>query len=83
MDCSEYGAHWSDSFVLTGYSDLEGGIDFEAVESAVEDVRSLSEKYGFSVDSEAQAREVVSESCGILGIHLSEPELRIAVSKLM
>jgi hypothetical protein len=83
MHCSECEANWSDSYGLTGYTDLEGGIDFEGVESAVEDVRSRREKYGFSVDSEAQAREVVSESRDILGIDLSELELKIAVSKLM
>lgn len=83
MNCSECGATWSDSYALTGYSDLEGGVDLEAVESAVEDVRTRSRKYGFSVDGDAQAREVISESCGIIGVDLSEPEVKIAVAKLM
>lgn len=83
MTCSECGANWSDSYVLTGYANLEGGIDFEAVETVVEDVRSRGKMYGFSVDSGAQAREVVSESCEVLDIDLRETEVTIAVSKLM
>jgi hypothetical protein len=83
MTCSECGANWSDSYVLSGYSDLDGGIDFESVESVVEDVRSRGKKYGFSVDSEAQARECVGESCEVLDIDLRESEVKIAVSKLM
>lgn len=82
VDCSECGASWSDNYALTGYSDLEGGIDSEAVKSVIEDVRTRSEKYGFSVDGEAQAREVVSESCDVLGLVLSAAEIKIAVSAL-
>lgn len=83
VDCSECGASWSDTYALTGYSDLGGGIDTEAVKSVVEDVKDRREKYGFSVDSEARAREVVSESCDLLDLALSEAEIKIAVSALV
>jgi hypothetical protein len=83
VECSECEASWSDTYTLTGYSDLEGGIYSEAVESVVEDVKDRRSKYGFSVDGEARAREVVSESCDLLDIELSEAEIKIAVLALV
>lgn len=83
VDCSECEASWSDTYSLTGYVDIEGGIDSETVESIVEDVNDRSKKYGFPVDSEERAREVVSESCDLLDLELSEAEIRIAVSALV
>lgn len=83
VECSQCGATWTDTYALTGYSDLEGGIDLEAVESVVEDVKSRAKQYGFSIDSETQAREVVNESCDLVEPQLGEAERKIAVVKLM
>ncbi|ENZ77734.1 MULTISPECIES: hypothetical protein [Ralstonia] len=83
MGCNVCEASWSDLYVLTGYSDLEDGISLEDVDSAVEDVRSRSKQYEFSVTGEEQALEVLGESCDILGLDLSEPEIKLAVAKLL
>ncbi|MBC8738492.1 hypothetical protein F6X40_17095 [Paraburkholderia sp. UCT31] len=81
VECRECGASWTDLYALTGYSDLEGGFDHEGIESVVEDVKGRAEEYGFSIDSESQAREVVDESCDLLA-NLSEAERKIAVMQL-
>ncbi|MHB9839708.1 hypothetical protein Q8F57_033345 [Paraburkholderia terrae] len=33
MVCAECDAGWADVYTLTGYSDIEGGVDLEAVEA--------------------------------------------------
>lgn len=80
--CGECGAGWSDTYTLMGYADLDGGLDHDAVNSVVEDVELRSKKYEFSIDSEEQAHELVSESCGALDIVLGKAETDLAVSKL-
>jgi hypothetical protein len=81
VTCDDCDANWVDELRRSGYSELEGGIDLEAIESVVDDVRSRADEYGFAVSSE-NVRECVDESCDILGEDLSEPEIRLAVTKL-
>lgn len=83
MGCNACEASWSDVYFLAGYSNLEGGVSIEDVDSAVEDVKSRSKQYGFSVTGEEHAKEVIEESCDILGLDLSEPEVKLAVAKLL
>lgn len=83
MGCSACEASWSDLYVLRGYSELEGGISIEDVDCAVEDVKSRSKQHGFSVTGEEHAKEVLEDSCDILGLDLSEPEIKLAVAKLL
>ncbi|WP_321817029.1 MULTISPECIES: hypothetical protein [unclassified Paraburkholderia] len=80
--CGECGAEWTDTYTLTGYANLEGGIDHVAVNSVVEDIQRRSKKFECSVDSEDQARELVIESSDALGIVLGEADTALAISKL-
>lgn len=82
VKCRECHAQWSDSYTLTGYCEMEGGIDLESIASVVEDVKTRAEEYGFSIDSEAQARECVDESCDFLEPQLTDVDRKIAVIML-
>lgn len=83
MGCNACEASWADLYVLKGYSHLEGGISIEDVDAAVEDVKNRSTQHGFSVTGEDQAKEVLEESCDVLGLDLSEPAIKLAVAKLL
>ncbi|MFP3637621.1 hypothetical protein [Paraburkholderia sp. SIMBA_054] len=82
VSCRACGGGWADVYKLAGYSDLDGGIDTEAVEAVVIDVRDRASKYGFSIDTAEQAREVVAETCDLLDSSVTEREREIAVNEL-
>lgn len=83
MGCSACDARWSDVYVLAGYADLEDGINFDTVGTVLNDIESRRKKHEFSIENEAQAREVVSESCEVLDVSLSDAETKLAVEKLL
>lgn len=83
VTCSDCNAEWNDMYTLTGHSDLEGGINLENISTVVDDVKRRAEKYGFSVDSVAQAHECIADSSDELGEELSDPEIKIAVERLL
>lgn len=83
VKCITCGANWADSFVLTGYHGLEDGVDADTIRTVVDDVRTRAKEYGFSIDSEAQARECISESAELRGLDgLTTAEIDIAVEEL-
>jgi hypothetical protein len=82
VKCEQCGAAWVDEFRRVGYSELEGGVDFELIASVVKDVKTRAEEYGFNVDSKEQARECVDESCDLLEPQMTEAERKIAVRHL-
>jgi hypothetical protein len=83
MGCNACEASWSDVYVLAGYSNLEGGVSIKDVDSAVEDVKSRSKQYGFSVTGEEHAKEVLEESCDIVVLVLSDLDIKLSVGKLL
>ena len=82
VSCNDCFAEWRDDFTLTGYSDLEGGINLGNIESVVEDVKDRAKKYEFHVDDEEQARDCIEGSANALNITLSEAETKLAVDRL-
>jgi hypothetical protein len=82
VTCADCDAEWNDTYQLTGYDDLEGGVNKESVEAVVEDVKRRAEKHGFNVTSEEQARECVEESSDQLNLALSDAEKTLAVGQL-
>jgi hypothetical protein len=83
ITCEDCGAEWADMYGLKGYDVLEGGLDTEAIESVVDDIKQRAKEYGFSIDSEGKAKECIEESCELLDIVLSSFETTIAVRQLM
>ena len=82
VHCKHCGAEWKDSFSLTGYSYLEGGINLENVTAVVEDVKDRARKYEFNVDDAEQANDCVEGSADILGLTLSAAEKKLAMDQL-
>ena len=83
ITCGDCEAEWADMYGLRGYDALEGGVDTEAIESVVDDIKQRGEGYGFSIGSEGQARECIEESCELLDILLSSVETTIAIRQLL
>ncbi|MEX3983754.1 formate dehydrogenase accessory protein FdhE [Paraburkholderia sp. EG287A] len=83
VTCADCDAEWNDTYTLTGYDDLEGGIDKDNVDAVVADVKDRGERHGFNVDDEAQANDCVDGSAEILGLTLSDAEKKLAVRQLL
>jgi len=83
ISCDDCDATWNDQYRMTGYDYLEGGVDHEAIDEVVDDIKDRAQKYEFSYSSEDQARELIAESCDLLGHHLREVEIELAVKKLV
>lgn len=83
ISCDDCDATWNDKYKMIGYDDLEGGLDHEAIEEVVDDIKARAQKYEFSHSNEEQARELIAEACDLLGHHLREVEIELAVKKLV
>jgi hypothetical protein len=83
VTCADCDASWNDTYALSGFDDLEDGINNEAITAVVEDVQERAKKYEFSVDSEEQALECIADSECEVGEELSEAEKKLAVERLL
>ncbi|RQR65558.1 hypothetical protein DIE18_03675 [Burkholderia sp. Bp9125] len=83
VHCKHCGAEWKDSFSLTGYSHLEGGLNLENVTAVVDDVKDRARKHEFNVDDEEQANDCVEGSAEILDLTLSAAEKKLAMDQLL
>lgn len=82
VKCENCSATWVDTYSLSGYAELDGGIDLKSVQSIVDEVRSRAQTYRFAIGSEVQAREAVNKTCDQVDPSLSEAERTIAVKLL-
>ena len=80
MVCGACDAEWADMYTLTGYSDLEGGVNLETIQAVVDDVKQALFVNKFA--TEGEARTAIDAACDSLGEQLSDAEMKIAVERL-
>jgi hypothetical protein len=78
--CPACYAEWSDTYVLTGYAELDGGVDLDSIQQVIDDVKSRTGTDKFAIESDARGH--INESCNELGEHFNDAEMKIAVERL-